>query len=102
MSSAEDMSQAQDVIESSEAMSDADTGLPKPNIWYILVDGNEATSCSTEAEKKEDEKKRPSIREEKKEDEVVIIEDEEEHQNATYDPYMPERKKRKKRKRKEV
>ena len=84
-------------------MSDADTGLPKPNIWYILVDGNEATSCSTEAEKKEDEKKRPSIREEKKEDEVVIIEDEdEEHQNATYDPYMPERKKRKKRKRKDV
>ena len=85
-----------DVIESSEAMSDAngdaDTGLPRENIWFLLVDGNEATSCSTE--------------EEKKEDEVVIIEDDdEEHQKekiATYDPYMPERKKRKKRKRREV
>ena len=83
-------------------MSDADTGLPEPNIWYILVAGNEATPCSTEAEKKEDEKNMPSIREKEKEDEVVIIEDEEEHQNATYDPYMPERKKRKKRKRREV
>ena len=77
-------------------MSDADTGLPKPNIWYILVDGNEATSCSTEAEKKEDE--------------VANIEDEdEEDQKAKYDPYMTianmpitehkKPKKRKKRKR---
>ena len=87
-------------------MSDADTGLPKPNIWYILVAGNEATPCSTEAEKKEDEKNMPSIREKEKEDEVVIIEDDDEEQQkekiATYDPYMPERKKRKKRKRKDV
>ena len=99
-----------DVIESSEAMSDADTGLPRENIWFLLVDGNEATSCSTEEEKKEDEKKEPSIEEEKKEDEVANIEDEdEEDQKAKYDPYMTianmpitehkKPKKRKKRKR---
>ena len=67
-----------DVIESSEAMSDAngdaETGLPPNNIWFRLVDGNAATSCSTE---EKEEKKEPSIEEEKKEDKV-----------ATEDPYM--------------
>ena len=100
-----------DVIESSEAMSDAngdaDTGLPRDNIWFLLVDGNAATSCSTE---EKGEKKEPSIEEEKKEDEVANIEDEdEEDQKAKYDPYMTianmpitehkKPKKRKKRKR---
>ena len=79
-----------DVIESSEAMSDAngdaETGLPRNNIWFRLVDGNAATSCSTE---EKEEKKEPSIEEEKKEDEVANIEDEdEEDQKAIYDPYM--------------
>ena len=98
-----------DVIESSEAMSDAngdaDTGLPRENIWFLLVDGNAATSCSTE---EEGEKKEPSIEEENKEDEVANIEDEdEEDQKAIHDPYMTEYdktehnkpKKRKKKKR---
>ena len=98
-----------DVIESSEAMSDAngdaDTGLPRDNIWFLLVDGNAATSCSTE---EKGEKKEPSIEEENKEDERANIEDEdEEDQKAIHDPYMTEYdktehnkpKKRKKKKR---
>ena len=80
-----------DVIESSEAMSDAngdaETGLPRNNIWFRLVDGNAATSCSTE---ENEENKEPST---------------EENKVATEDPYMTipsmtiPRKKRKKKKR---
>ena len=70
-----------DVIESSEAMSDAngdaETGLPRNNIWFRLVDGNAATSCSTE---EKEEKTEPSIEEEKKEDNDT--------ERATVDPYM--------------
>ena len=79
-----------DSLESQEAMSDAngdaDTGLPDNNIWFVLVDGNAATCCSTE---ENEENKEPST---------------EENKVATEDPYMTipsmtiPRKKRKKKK----
>ena len=64
-----------------------DTGLPDNDIWFILVDGNAATCCSTE---ENEENKEPST---------------EENKVATEDPYMTipsmtiPRKKRKKKKR---
>ena len=63
----------------SDANGDADTGLPDNDIWFVLVDGNAATCCSTE--------------------------ENEENKVATQDPYMTipsmtiPRKKRKKKKR---
>ena len=76
----------------SDANGDADTGLPDNNIWFVLVDGNAATCCSTE---ENEENKEPST---------------EENKVATEDPYMTipsmtipsmtiPRKKRKKKKR---
>ena len=64
-----------------------DTGLPDNDIWFVLVDGNAATCCSTE---ENEENKEPST---------------EENKVATEDPYMTipsmtiPRKKRKKKKR---
>ena len=66
----------------SDANGDADTGLPDNNIWFVLVDGNAATCCSTE---ENEENKEPST---------------EENKVATEDPYMTiPRKKRNKKKR---
>ena len=47
-----------------------DTGLPDNDIWFVLVDGNAATCCSTE---ENEENKEPST---------------EENKVATEDPYM--------------
>ena len=71
----------------SDANGDADTGLPDNDIWFVLVDVNAATCCSTE---ENEENKEPST---------------EENKVATEDPYMTipsmtiPRKKRKKKKR---
>ena len=62
-----------------------DTGLPDNDIWFILVDGNAATCCSTG---------------DKAVTQDPSTEENEENKVATEDPYMPiPRKKRKKKKR---
>ena len=81
-------------LESQEAMSDAngdaDTGLPDNDIWFVLVDGNAATCCSTG---------------DKAVTQDPSTEENEENKVATQDPYMTipsmtiPRKKRKKKKR---
>ena len=69
----------------SDANGDADTGLPDNNIWFVLVDGNAATCCSTG---------------DKAVTQDPSTEENEENKVATEDPYMPiPRKKRKKKKR---
>ena len=78
-----------DSLESQEAMSDAngdaDTGLPDNDIWFVLVDVNAATCCSTG---------------DKAVTQDPSTEENEENKVATQDPYMTiPRKKRKKKKR---
>ena len=74
----------------SDANGDADTGLPDNNIWFVLVDGNAATCCSTG---------------DKAVTQDPSTEENEENKVATQDPYMTipsmtiPRKKRKKKKR---
>ena len=74
----------------SDANGDADTGLPDNDIWFVLVDGNAATCCSTS---------------DKAVTQDPSTEENEENKVATQDPYVTipsmtiPRKKRKKKKR---
>ena len=69
----------------SDANGDADTGLPDNDMWFVLVDVNAATCCSTG---------------DKAVTQDPSTEENEENKVATQDPYMTiPRKKRKKKKR---